>query len=410
MQAGLRLALSIMVAAAAATRAWSDDAADLKPELPALGEQQQADLERLMKKVSKLEEKNLALGQALQELRSNAAPPVAAEVPVRGLGIPQLQLRGFASATYLAGQALTNTYRLGEIDLFVTSKLSDEFSVLSEIGLMFEEDNESHLDVERLQLTYSPAQELNLLIGRYHTPLGYWNATFHHGVWFQTTAFRPEMYRFEDNGGILPMHSVGAELFGARELSGFDLEYALGVANGRGPSMSDVQNFQDANRSKSLNLLLSLSPQAIKGLKVGADAYLDTIPPDPGDPARNGSMDERILSGYAVFQRERLEVLVEAAEIRHDDDVSDRQFDTLASYAQAGYQLNRWKPYYRFDYIDFGSGDPFYAPVAMDLAKHTVGLRWDPITWAALKLEYSYRDQDDSDGHHAAAVQAAFTF
>jgi hypothetical protein len=51
-----------------------------------------------------------------------------------------------------------------------------------------------------------------------HTPLGYWNQYYHHGAWFQATATRPEMYLFEDDGGILPVHEIGIEASGTAGL------------------------------------------------------------------------------------------------------------------------------------------------------------------------------------------------
>ena len=48
--------------------------------------------------------------------------------------------------------------------------------------------------------------KFNVSIGRGHTAMGYWNQTFHHGKWFQTTTDRPAIYRFEDDIGILPVH------------------------------------------------------------------------------------------------------------------------------------------------------------------------------------------------------------
>ena len=83
---------------------------------------------------------------------------------------------------------------------------------LAEIVFEFEEDdNEAVLDPERIQVRWAPSTLFSLTAGRMHTPLGYWNETFHHGTWFQTTAARPLLYEFEDDGGILPVHMVGLQ-------------------------------------------------------------------------------------------------------------------------------------------------------------------------------------------------------
>lgn len=58
----------------------------------------------------------------------------------------------------------------------------------------------------------------NIGVGKYHTALGYWNHTYHHGTWLQSSILRPEIYLFEFQGGILPDHSVGVEVFGFQSL------------------------------------------------------------------------------------------------------------------------------------------------------------------------------------------------
>ncbi len=70
------------------------------------------------------------------------------------------------------------------------------------------------LDIERLQVTYKPSPYFEISGGRYHTSVGYYNTTFHHGTWFQTATGRPFMYFFEDSGGVLPIHGVGVTTTG----------------------------------------------------------------------------------------------------------------------------------------------------------------------------------------------------
>ena len=48
-----------------------------------------------------------------------------------------------------------------------------------------------------------------LEVGRFHTDIGYWNTAFHHGLWLQIPVERPHVLRFEDDGGLVPVHWVG---------------------------------------------------------------------------------------------------------------------------------------------------------------------------------------------------------
>ncbi len=72
--------------------------------------------------------------------------------------------------------------------------------------------------------------------------------------------------------------------------------------------------------------------------------------------------------------------------------------------------MGDWKPYYRFDWLDVGAGDPYYGPLIMDLTRNTFGVRWDLSTWVALKLEYHYLSRADTGTPHEVLGQASFAF
>jgi len=71
--------------------------------------------------------------------------------------------------------------------------------------------------------------------------------------------------------------------------------------------------------------------------------------------------------------------------------------------------FGRLKPYYRYDYLDVDEGDPFYSRRGTT-EKHIVGLRYDPWSWAGLKLELTHEDPPGGESFGALAVQAAFAF
>jgi hypothetical protein len=55
----------------------------------------------------------------------------------------------------------------------------------------------------------------NVVVGRFHSAIGYSNTAYHHGTWLQTTTGRPLLFQFEDQGGILPIHNVRLTAFEA---------------------------------------------------------------------------------------------------------------------------------------------------------------------------------------------------
>ena len=141
---------------------------------------------------------------------------------------------------------------------------------------------------------------------------------------------------------------------------------------------------------------------AVRGLEFGGSAYLDTIPGPPGEDG----IDERILGGYLVYQHSGLEVLAELSHVRHE--LAGATFETWGYYAQGGLKRGRWTPYYRFDRVEVADGDPFLAP--LDVSVHTLGLRWEFSSWAAMKGEYHLERPAGEEDVHSGRLQAAFTF
>ena len=412
---------------------WSDELSTLREQVERLQQEyqeHQQETQALRQRLDQQHQQIEQLTQHLQALQGAGQPPLgeasasvpqaaAASLPKEssdlGPGIPKLVVRGFTDVTFSVeddrnAPDRSNTFALGQHDLFITSELSDRVDFLSETVFEAGDDNETGLDLERLVLKYDFNDLLNVKIGRMHTPLGYWNTAYHHGTWLQTTAFRPLMLRFEDDGGILPVHQVGLEVEGHLELSPVDLKYHAGISNGRASSITTVQNVQDGNDAKALNAMVSFSPHAVPGLTFGVMSYLDRIPPNLTTSARAGEINELILGGYATYLYGNVELLGEFWHLRHQDQVSDNVFGTPAFYLQAAYRWEKWKPYYRFESIDYGAGDPFFQSTAVDVTAHTIGLRWDPLTWNAIKFEYGYQGQEGRADIQQVTLQSAFTF
>jgi hypothetical protein len=176
-----------------------------------------------------------------------------------------LRIRGFGDTTLHGDtQKGDNTaFSLGQLDLFVTSDISEKFKFLSEIvfeggpdniyGITRGETNTFGVDVERYLVQYSYNDYLNVEAGRWHTAIGYYNTAYHHSTWFQTTTDRPFLFDFEDRGGILPIHTVGVSASGLIPSGSLGLHYVAEVGNGRASrspiDQEPVQNFRSARSS-----------------------------------------------------------------------------------------------------------------------------------------------------------------
>src|SRR6185295_17726091 len=138
--------------------------------------------------------------------------------------------------------------------------------------------NEFGIDMERIEVAYLFSDYLRLRFGRFHTAIGYYNDAYHHGRYFQTTVDRPEIVRFEDEGGLIPAHSVGLHADGRFPLGALGaLRYDADLANGRGATPAEVTNLADANGAKAYNLRLRIEPAFLDGLIAGASIYVDKI-------------------------------------------------------------------------------------------------------------------------------------
>jgi hypothetical protein len=209
----------------------------------------------LDKRLEKQDEKIAGLEQELTENVTGAGKTV----------YPNLQFHGFGDLDYAADSrravnvpgnvsgipysvgyyGIKNTFYLGEFVPFLTAQLGENTSVLSETALSAGSDNHMTVDIERLYLEQRFNDYFNVDVGRFHTSLGYYNATYHHGVWLQTAISRPTFLQFEDSGGILPVHMVGIDIHGAIPSGRLNLSYHVELGNGMdyaaNPSLNAVQ-------------------------------------------------------------------------------------------------------------------------------------------------------------------------
>lgn len=334
-------------------------------------------------------------------------------------GGPTLKIRGFLDMDlgvgsdanpmiFPLGAPAHTTFQLGEFDLFISSHLSKELSFLSEVIIGADATNDWGLDIERAQLTYRPSEYFELSGGRYHASIGYYNTAFHHGTWFQTATGRPFMYFFEDSGGILPVHGVGATATGLVPRTGkFDVHWIAEISNGRSSLQlgQPVQNFLSDRNGKAFNIALYSRPQWISGLQVGGSYYRDRL--YPPDEAR---VNQWIGSVYAVYSTSDWEWLNEAVELSNHQIGSAKAHVTPLAYTQLAHKFGRYHPYLRYQYVN----SPLSDPVNIFVGRYSgpsAGVRVDVGEYAAFKVQYNrlYQGPLIPPGN-GLDMQMAFTF
>ncbi len=331
-----------------------------------------------------------------------------------------LRMRGFGDITFHGSdqKGSTNSFSLGQLNLFVTSDISEKFKFLGEIVFESGPDNfynvpggrrnEFAVDVERYLVQYSYNDYFNLAVGRYHTAIGFYNTAYHHSTWFQTTTGRPLLFQFEDSGGILPIHNVGLSASGRIPSGGLGLHYVAEIGNGRASRspLSDepVQNELDENNRKAFNLALFARPDAIRGLQIGVSGYHDNLMP-LGRPR----VDETILAAHAVYMAPKFEWLNELVLVRHSPEGASQAFNTPGFYTQIAKRFGSYQPYFRYQYINASDREPIFPDVGR-MEGPSAGVRYDASESVAFKLQYDYNIARHFSANNALSLQLGFTF
>jgi hypothetical protein len=350
------------------------------------------------------------------EVTPPSAPPSAAEESQDNNSIPSVKLRMFGDVGYEASdqRGETNSFHIGTLDLFMTGALTDRVSILGEVLFTPKVDNSFGVDVERLLLQYKQNDYFNFSIGRYHSSIGYYNTAFHQGAWFQTAVDRPFMYAFDDQGGFLPLQEVGVTVSGQIPSGNIGLNYVAEMGNGRAHLLGSdpAQNFQDTNNGKSFNFALFARPRQMPGLEAGFSTYHDKL-----TFTDNINHGELISTVYVVYVDPKYEFLNEAMLVRHTGSMAgaSRVFHTPGFYTQFSRRFGKYRPYFRYSYVNAGVAEPIYGdpadgPIVGRRNGPTLGLRYDLNNHAAFKLEYDHLAQRGQKSFNALETQFSFAF
>jgi hypothetical protein len=383
-------------------------------------------IQMLLQRIDKLESQVARLNAAVQQTPpaapasgtppspapSETQPEMESEMQPEAAAVDfsktLLRIRGFADIDLHGDNRKGNTtsFTLGQLNLFVTSDISEKFKFLSEIVFEAGRDNAFGVDLERYLLLYSHSDYFNLAIGRYHTAIGYYNTAYHHSTWLQTATGRPFLFLFEDQGGILPIHNVGVSASGSIPTGLLGLHYVAEVGNGRAsrsPQSEAVQNVVDENNHKAINLALFARPEHARGLQVGFSVYRDLL-----TPANAPTIGETIFATHAVFVRPTFEWLNEFLVIRHAP-MGSRVFDTPGFYTQVSKLFGSYRPYFRYQYVNASNSEPVFPQVGLQQGP-SVGVRYNASEFVAFKLQYDYTAFRRQAAVNGLTLQAGFTF
>jgi type II secretory pathway pseudopilin PulG len=399
---------------------------------------QQETIRALMQEVNELKARVAALeakqNQPEQPPQPQATPQpeekALAGAPQPGASGPEplpfirgIRFQGFGSVTYKASDANPSeqgaslgfrpgspgNFAVGDVDLFLTSQLSNRTSVLGEVVFSEQNSGEFETDVERLLLKYNPSDYLKMSFGRFHTATSYYNTVFHHGLWLQTAADRPLVVEFSDHGGLLPSQAIGASVTGRIPSGPLGLNYILeyGSAATIRPQITTPDAPEiDENNGNEITGGLFLKPDFLPGLDVGGSFYHDRINPD----SDNLHIGQSVASAHAVYTTPRFEFLNEAFLIQHKIRETGQTFNTPAFYSLISQQFaGKWRPYFRYQYVNASAASPLFGDVSL---RHgpSAGMRYDFNDYVAMKLQFDHTIRRGLASFNDVLAQMAFRF
>lgn len=319
---------------------------------------------------------------------------------LNGQNIQNTQIKGFAE-TLMSVEKDKVSFALGEQDLFITSELNDRFSFLGESVFRFTNTTPTKFSVsiERIVVKYNIAGNHNILIGKHHTPINYWNDTYHHGRVLFPTIYRPLLF----DANIIPIHTTGISLQG-HNLGDVKFGYDLMVGNGIGST--DVL---DNDKRKSITAAVHIKP--VEGLRLGFSWYNDEIARGAsghdGTPLR-WAVKQNLVTGSAAYFGDKFEVLAESTFGTNKTDTTGSRH-TTAAYIYAGIKIKeKIVPYIRYDNLHFQQGEIFYDNNNTNAI--VVGIRYNINYVTAVKMEYQNQHGARDGDSNRFTMQVAIGF
>lgn len=309
------------------------------------------------------------------------------------------QIRGFIDGltTYEKGKA---SFGFGEQDLFITAELHDRISFLGESVFKFTASTptEFSVSIERVVIKYNVAGNHNILIGKHHTPLNYWNDTYHHGRVFFPTIDRPILFA----ANIIPLHTTGASIQG-HDLGKLKFGYDFMVGNGLGsPEVSDNDKY------KSITAAVHIKPA--DHLRLGLSYYHDVISKGANvhENVINWKVNQNLYSASIAYFGKKFELLTEGTLAYNKTDTTGSK-RTLASYLYTGYRVSKKiTPYVRLDNINYQEGEIYYHK--NNTTSFIGGIRYNINFLAVVKLEYQYQHTEIDGDMNKITAQFAIGF
>lgn len=290
-------------------------------------------------------------------------------------------------------------FTLGSVTLHATQKIDEKTTGFIEYTLKAPGSSV----VKRLWVRHKISPMLQIGAGQYHSSLGYWNQTYHHGKLTQDTVTRPFFVDLGHEKAIFPSHLTGLKATGFFNLAngvygsiGYDFTLSNGTTIHSPVSGSNDHSDLHSNSAfdkKRLTILRSSYQSPTLPVQIGLSGMINPIiesSPDGVTELGEGLIDQTVLGWDLKIAMEKFDVTAEYFNIKNKDLVGAAGKNRASAYyIQLGYQLsNKLKSIYRYANLELAKGDTFFLYRGIEEEeRHTLALRYEISNTNALTLE-----------------------
>ena len=346
----------------------------------------------------------------------------------------EFSLYGETSVTNRSHDYENPSFIIGSLDLYTSKQVGENTSATVEI--LLEDHGEGfEIDVERMAVEHRITDSFTLGAGRNHTPLGFWNYNYHHGVLVQDTVSRPFFLQFEgQHEGIFPTHMIG--LYGIKDFFTENAIFRVNAAVANGPSIDtrttnkhatdlDTSNITDFNINKMVVGRISYTHIKHR-FQVGIFGMYNDIA-ESGD-AQFGFNASRLANGERLYDqsvagidfrlsKKSFYLMGEFFYLNTYDRINNPviapfpgSHHSYAYYAQGGYRFtDQLTLIGRYEANQFDTSDSYYALREIEQEQHFVGgLRYDLTASSALRFEANHSRPYNNFSHTTYTLQWFF--
>lgn len=284
-----------------------------------------------------------------------------------------------------------------------------KYRLLSEFYASIDE-----FELERLQLGIDLKPNLQLWLGRFHSPFDYWNSQYHHGVHLQSSVHRPGIVEYEDHGGVLTNHTTGIKIDGSTPYGDGVFNYSLAL--GTAPIVKEHKlhtwsGGNDFSKHKLHSIFrLVFQPDELSQTQYGAFGSYTDLNAEQDDLQKIS----QVTVGAFTFQDFNPVSLIFSG-IYVDSQVNESRRTNssgfFASYIHVEYELSHnWLMYGRIERTIGGTEDLYLEYLDdPELERNLAGIRFDFTRRQAISIEVSKR-VNDHDGHTHISTQWSAVF